>query len=86
MSPRRDNARVDSGNVPENPLRPFRMAMLSHGFVPEDESRTNEMRPDKNESLTYSVVPLRSSTSPVPALITLAVLIAGLTIGILLFG
>lgn len=62
------------------------MGMLSHGFIPDDESQSNEMRPDRNESLTYSVVPFRSRTSPIPALITLAVLIAVLTIGILLFG
>lgn len=88
MSPRRprDHARIDSGNVTGNPLRPYRQAMLMHGFVQNDDSGIAEMRPDVNESLTYSVGPLHRKAPLAPALATLAVIIALFVIAVLVFG
>ncbi len=86
MSPRRDHVRVDSGNVPGNPLRSYRMSMLAHGFVQGVEETAAEMRPDDHESLTYSVGPPRRRVSLVSALVALAVLVALATIAILVFG
>jgi hypothetical protein len=62
------------------------MSMLVHGFVPEDETTDAEMRPDTDESLTYSVVLRRRKVSLVPALITLVVIIALFTVAVLVFG
>ena len=84
MSPRRDHARADSGNVPGNPLRSYRMSMLAHGFL-QDEARTGEMRPDANQSLTYSVGPLRRRTSLMRPLVALFVILALFAIAVLLF-
>lgn len=60
--------------------------MLVHGFLPEDETTDNEMRPDEDESLTYSVVLRRRKASLVPALATLVVIIALVTVAGLVFG
>lgn len=62
------------------------MSMLVHGFLPEDETTDNEMRPDEDESLTYSVVLRRRKASLVPALATLVVIIALVTVAGLVFG
>ena len=87
MEPRRSRvrARIDSGNVTGNPLRPYRQAMLAHGFVQSDESGTAEMHPDANDSLAYSVGPLRRKAPLAPALATLAVLIVLFSIAALVF-
>jgi hypothetical protein len=48
--------RLDSSNVPGNPLRSFRMSMLAHGFV--DRASHNEFELDESDPVTYGVVRL----------------------------
>ena len=45
---------VESGNVPGNPNRSFRMSMLAHGFV--DDSQRPEFTLDESDPMSYGVV------------------------------
>jgi len=50
-------AAPDEGNVPGNPLRSYRMSMLSHGFVDQPDSA--EFMLDESDPMSYSVVRIR---------------------------
>ena len=50
-------AAPDDGNVPGNPLRSYRMSMLSHGFV--DQPDSTEFMLDESDPMSYSVVRIR---------------------------
>ena len=73
----------DSGNHTGNPLRGYRMAMLSHGFRPDGDE--HEMNPDETESLTYSVGPLHRQASLLRVLTEVVVLVAAVVIAIAVF-
>ena len=47
----------EQGNTPGNPLRSYRMSMLSHGFV--DQSDTTDFTLDESDPMSYSVVRIR---------------------------
>ena len=53
MSRRQYHAPLDSGNNPENPLRSYRMGMLSHGFLAKDHE--SEWEPDESGPMAYSL-------------------------------
>ena len=76
---------VDSGNSPGNPLRSYRMAMLSHGFLPDADATKHEMSPDEAESLTYSVGPLRRTASPLRVTVAVFSLVAIVVVAMILF-
>jgi hypothetical protein len=63
---------VDSGNRTDNPLRPYRMAMLGHGFV--DEGSEPRFKPDETDPMAYGIVKLRGSRFPTTAVITIVVI------------
>ncbi len=65
-------APADFGNVPGNPLRSYRMSMLSHGFVEHDGRVGFEL--DESDPINYGVV-RRGGRVPVAAAITVAVLL-----------
>jgi hypothetical protein len=48
---------AEPSNVPGNPLRSYRMSMLSHGFV--DESDKTDFTLDESDPMSYGVVRLR---------------------------
>jgi hypothetical protein len=74
---------VDSGNIPGNPLRSYRMSMLSHGFV--DPSNNNDFELDESDSLSYSVIRIRNRTAPIAAGIAAFVLIVVVVTTIVIF-
>lgn len=82
----RYRAPVDSGNVPGNPLRSYRMAMLSHGFVPVDDSDRAEMKPDESDSISYAIVPLRRTNPPIAATVTVIVFLIAIVVASIVFG
>lgn len=45
---------LDAADVPENPLRSFRMWMLAHGFI--EQPRSHQFRPDRMDHLTCGVL------------------------------
>jgi hypothetical protein len=47
---------IETGNVPGNPLRSYRMSMLSHAFVQEETD--GEFVPDENQPMSYAVIGL----------------------------
>ena len=53
---------VGAGNVPGNPLRHYRLSMLSHGFVDHDD--TDDFAMDETEAMTYSVMRPHGRTPP----------------------
>ena len=76
---------LDSGNDPGNPLRSYRMSMLSHGFLPDADAKRHEMKPDEAESLTYSVGPLHRTASPLRVTVALLSLVALLVVAVVVF-
>jgi hypothetical protein len=57
--PHRDDpsgAFVETGNVPGNPNRSYRMSMLAHGFV--DDGDRPEFTQEDTDRMTYGVVRL----------------------------
>jgi hypothetical protein len=48
---------AESGNVPGNPLRSYRMSMLSHGFV--DQTDDTDFTLDESDPMSYGVVRVR---------------------------
>jgi hypothetical protein len=67
---------LNSGNDPGNPLRSYRMSMLSHGFLPDADGMKHELNPDEAESLTYSVGPLHRTASPLRVVVAVLSLVA----------
>ena len=64
---------IGGSNVPGNPLRSYRMSMLSHGFVDTPEDEAFDL--DEADPVAYSVVRLRSEPLTTLAYVVLAVLI-----------
>jgi hypothetical protein len=51
---------AESGNTPGNPLRSYRMSMLSHGFVDQtDQSEGTDFTLDESDPMSYGVVRVR---------------------------
>lgn len=65
---------VDRSNVPGNPLRSYRMAMLMHGFV--DEAGDDGFTTDERDPMSYSVVRLRRDSSVIALVAAMVVLVA----------
>lgn len=76
-------APADSGNVPGNPLRSYRMSMLAHGFVQHDGSVEFEL--DESDPINYGVV-RRGGRVPMATAITVAVLLVVLVVAGYLLG
>jgi hypothetical protein len=48
---------AEPGNATGNPLRSFRMSMLTHGFV--DRPEESDFTVDESDAMSYSVVRVR---------------------------
>ena len=59
------------------------MSMLAHGFV--DDSSSSEFKLDESDPMSYSVVRIRSQTSPIAAGITALVLVVAIIVAVVYF-
>lgn len=84
MANRKRSVRVplDYGNTPDNPLSSYRMSMLSHGFLPSEDSGQREYVPDESSPISYAVVGLRKRGSV--ALMAVGVVLVCLILVVLL--
>ena len=77
-------AAPDDGNVPENPLRSYRMSMLAHGFVDQPESA--EFMLDESDPMSYSVVRIRGGQVHAAWLLGAISLVLGVVVAVVLLG
>lgn len=74
---------IESSNAPGNPLRSYRMSMLAHGFV--DDSNSSDFILDESDPMSYSVVRMRSQTTPIALRISAIVLLIAIVIAVVFF-
>lgn len=74
-----EGSQIESGNVPGNPLRAYRMSMIAHGFVLDDESGDERWVAGDDPPVTYGVI--RSIHAPVAIAIGIAVVLVLLVFG-----
>jgi len=68
-----EGSKIESGNVPGNPLSSYRMSMLTHGFVLDSDTGDEQWVAGDDSPMTYGVV--RSAHAPLAVAIVIAVLL-----------
>ncbi len=83
MSPaNRGSSRLGASHDPDNPLSPFRMSMLAHGFV---DDGGQGYRLDEDDRGNYSVIRVRGGRVPVGTLVVLMAVVMVL-VAVAIFG
>ena len=72
-SPNAEGSQIESGNVPGNPLRSYRMSMIAHGFVLDNESGDERWVAGDDSPVAYGVI--RSAHAPMVIAIAIAVVL-----------
>jgi hypothetical protein len=65
---------IDAGDVPGNPLRSYRLAMLGHGFV--DDAAGDEFKLDESDAIGYSLLRIRKERLSLRAALLILVMVA----------
>lgn len=82
--PESEGSQIESGNVPGNPLRSYRMSMIAHGFVLENKTGDERWVPGDDSPLAYGVV--RSAKAAVAVAIVIAVVLVFLVSAAIFIG
>ena len=82
--PDAEGSQVESGNVPGNPLRSYRMSMIAHGFVLDNESGDERWVAGDDSPVTYGVI--RSVHAPMAIAIAVAVVLVIIVSAAIIFG
>lgn len=75
---------AESSNRSDNPLRSYRMSMLAHGFVDQEES--TEFMLDETDPMTYSVVRIRGRQLRTAWLLGAVLFVVGVVAAVVLLG
>ena len=75
---------AESSNRSDNPLRSYRMSMLAHGFVDQEES--TEFMLDEADPMTYSVVRIRGGQLRTAWLLGAVLFVVGVVAAVVLLG
>jgi len=73
-----EGSKIESGNVPGNPLRSYRMSMVSHGFVLDNDTGDEQWVAGDNSPVAYGVV--RSAHAALAVAVVIAVLLVLLVV------
>ncbi len=84
--PGRRGSPIEPRGEASNPLGPYRMGMLAHGFRVSDDPDLDDMEPDECGFMTYSVVPIRTTTLSAADVVAAVALVVAIVIAIVLLG
>ena len=73
--PNAEGSQIDSGNVPGNPLRSYRMSMIAHGFILDNESGDERWVAGDDSPVSYGVIRSVHAAMAVAIVIAVALVI-----------